>query len=35
VENYWNYQLCFGNYIRQFHEERDGKNGKLFEFGEG
>jgi endoplasmic reticulum lectin 1 len=26
VENYWNYQLCFGNYVRQFHEERDGKN---------
>ena len=29
MEHYWTYELCHGRYIRQFHEERDGKNIKV------
>jgi hypothetical protein len=29
LEHYWTYELCHGRYIRQFHEERDGKNIKV------
>lgn len=25
LEAYWTYELCHGKYIRQYHEERDGK----------
>ena len=30
LEHYWTYELCHGRYIRQYHEERDGKNVKVF-----
>ena len=33
LEHYWTYELCHGRYIRQFHEERDGKNIKVRERG--
>ena len=32
LEHYWTYELCHGRYIRQFHEEREGKNVKLTEY---
>lgn len=32
LESYWTYELCHGRYIRQYHEERDGKKFKLQEF---
>uniref|UniRef100_A0A336LQN8 Endoplasmic reticulum lectin 1 n=1 Tax=Culicoides sonorensis TaxID=179676 RepID=A0A336LQN8_CULSO len=25
IESYWTYEVCHGRYIKQFHEERDGK----------
>lgn len=25
MENYWTYEVCHGNYIKQYHEDRDGK----------
>ncbi|CAG9119227.1 unnamed protein product [Plutella xylostella] len=25
LESYWSYEVCHGRYIRQYHEERDGK----------
>lgn len=30
LEHYWTYELCHGRHVRQFHEERDGKNVKVF-----
>ena len=32
LEHYWTYELCHGKYIRQYHEERDGKNMKTTEY---
>ncbi|XP_049763771.1 endoplasmic reticulum lectin 1 isoform X1 [Schistocerca cancellata] len=32
LESYWTYELCHGRYIRQFHEEREGKRVKHQEF---
>ena len=29
LEHYWTYELCHGRYIRQFHEEREGKTVKV------
>lgn len=29
IESYWTYEICHGNYIKQYHEERDGKNTKM------
>lgn len=32
IESYWTYEICHGNYIKQYHEERDGKTSKLQEY---
>lgn len=32
LEHYWTYELCHGRYLRQYHEERDGKNIKVTEY---
>ncbi|XP_066254403.1 endoplasmic reticulum lectin 1 isoform X1 [Euwallacea similis] len=32
LESYWTYQVCHGKYIRQYHEEREGKKVKLQEY---
>lgn len=32
IETYWTYEICHGNYIKQYHEERDGKSSKLQEY---
>lgn len=32
VESYWTYELCHGRYLRQYHEERDGKEIKVQEY---
>ena len=32
LEHYWTYELCHGKSLRQYHEERDGKNIKLTEY---
>ncbi|TRY68484.1 hypothetical protein TCAL_01386 [Tigriopus californicus] len=32
LEHYWTYELCHGRHVRQFHEERDGKNVKTTEY---
>ena len=32
AEPYWTYELCHGKYLRQYHEEREGKNVKLQEY---
>ncbi|KAJ8669372.1 hypothetical protein QAD02_000631 [Eretmocerus hayati] len=32
LESYWAYELCHGTYIRQYHEERDGKKSRVQEF---
>lgn len=29
IESYWTYEICHGNYIKQYHEERDGKSSKM------
>lgn len=29
---YWTYELCHGRYVRQFHEDRDGKKTKIQEY---
>ncbi|XP_050303191.1 endoplasmic reticulum lectin 1 isoform X2 [Anthonomus grandis grandis] len=32
LESYWTYEVCHGKYIRQYHEDREGKKVKLQEF---
>lgn len=32
LESYWTYEVCHGRYIRQYHEEREGKKVKLQEY---
>lgn len=32
LESYWTYELCHGRFLRQYHEERDGKQIKLQEY---
>lgn len=32
IESYWTYELCHGHYIKQYHEEREGKTSKLQEY---
>ena len=30
LEHYWTYELCHGRFLRQYHEERDGKAIKVY-----
>ncbi|XP_049868358.1 endoplasmic reticulum lectin 1 isoform X2 [Pectinophora gossypiella] len=32
LESYWSYEVCHGRYIRQYHEEREGKQVKTQEY---
>ncbi|XP_055711387.1 endoplasmic reticulum lectin 1 isoform X2 [Phlebotomus papatasi] len=32
IESYWTYEVCHGQYVKQFHEERDGKSVKTQEY---
>ncbi|KAL3276793.1 hypothetical protein HHI36_012156 [Cryptolaemus montrouzieri] len=32
LESYWTYEVCHGKYIRQYHEDREGKKTKLQEY---
>ncbi|XP_063240269.1 endoplasmic reticulum lectin 1 [Bacillus rossius redtenbacheri] len=32
LESYWTYEVCHGRYIRQYHEDREGKKVKVQEF---
>ena len=32
LESYWTYELCHGRFLRQYHEERDGKQIKVQEY---
>ncbi|XP_050347062.1 endoplasmic reticulum lectin 1 isoform X2 [Nymphalis io] len=32
LESYWSYEVCHGRYIRQYHEEREGKNVRTQEY---
>lgn len=32
LESYWTYELCHGRYVRQYHEEREGKKVKIQEY---
>ncbi|XP_050464514.1 endoplasmic reticulum lectin 1 isoform X1 [Cataglyphis hispanica] len=32
LESYWTYELCHGRYVRQYHEDREGKKIKLQEY---
>ncbi|KOB76294.1 putative xtp3-transactivated protein b [Operophtera brumata] len=32
LESYWSYEVCHGRYIRQYHEEREGKQSNLQQY---
>ncbi|XP_029178279.1 endoplasmic reticulum lectin 1 isoform X1 [Nylanderia fulva] len=32
LESYWTYELCHGRYVRQYHEDREGKKIKIQEY---
>ncbi|XP_019865202.2 endoplasmic reticulum lectin 1 [Aethina tumida] len=32
IESYWTYEVCHGRFIRQYHEDREGKKVKLQEY---
>lgn len=32
LESYWTYEICHGKYIRQYHEDREGKKVKMQEY---
>lgn len=32
IESYWTYEICHGSYVKQFHEEREGKSIKIQEY---
>ncbi|XP_076174151.1 endoplasmic reticulum lectin 1 isoform X2 [Ptiloglossa arizonensis] len=32
LESYWTYELCHGRFVRQYHEDRDGKRVKTQEY---
>ncbi|CAH2991090.1 unnamed protein product [Chilo suppressalis] len=32
LESYWSYEVCHGRYIRQYHDERDGKQVKTQQY---
>ncbi|KAH8358364.1 hypothetical protein KR200_010583 [Drosophila serrata] len=32
IEAYWSYEICHGHHVRQYHEEREGKNIKFQEY---
>lgn len=32
IESYWTYEVCHGNYIKQFHEDREGSSAKVQEY---
>ncbi|CAH0750433.1 unnamed protein product [Diatraea saccharalis] len=32
LESYWSYEICHGRYIRQYHDERDGKQVKTQQY---
>lgn len=32
IESYWTYEVCHGNYVKQFHEDREGKSIKVQEY---
>lgn len=32
LESYWTYEVCHGRYIRQYHEDREGKKIKIQEY---
>lgn len=32
LESYWTYEICHGRYVRQYHEEREGKKVKVQEY---
>lgn len=32
IESYWTYEVCHGHYIKQYHEEREGKSLKIQEY---
>ncbi|CAH0390448.1 unnamed protein product [Bemisia tabaci] len=32
LDSYWTYELCHGKFLRQYHEDRDGKQIKLQEY---
>ncbi|XP_031845560.1 endoplasmic reticulum lectin 1 isoform X2 [Nomia melanderi] len=32
VDSYWTYELCHGRFVRQYHQDRDGKKEKIQEY---
>lgn len=32
LESYWTYEICHGRYVRQYHEDREGKKMRLQEY---